>query len=192
MPLHSIMKDRVTLAKRDGQRFEDVPASVSPNRIITDQSELPIEEGDTFERLLPNGLVERFEIVERGFHAQHGGFPAHYQCKVSKASQAPPPSGPTVYNITGPNARVNINSTDLSANVVNMTTETLFAELRKTLSEGISDEDRRTTLLAKVADLEESRGKPTFTASYRAFIAAAADHMTLLGPFIPALAQLLQ
>jgi len=191
MPLHSIMKHTVTLAKRDGKRFEDVLAAVTPQRVITDRSDLPIEEGDMFERVLPNGLVERFEIVERGFHPEHHGYPAHYQCVVRKPSQAPHPEGPTVYNITGPNARVNINSTDLSANVVNISSETLFVELRKVLSDGIADHNRLSALLARVADLEAKRGKPTFLASYRAFMAAAADHMTLLAPFLPALAQLL-
>src|SRR2546429_1910544 len=122
MSFRSLMNDRVTLVKPDGRRFENVPAAVSPTKIHTDEAKLPVEEGDRFERLLPNGLVETYVVLDRGYYSGFGGIPDHYQVSVRKESEIPRSSkGPTVYNITGPNARVNINSTDLSANVVNVT-----------------------------------------------------------------------
>ena len=192
MSISSMMKDKVSLVKADGRRFPDIRAHVSSTKIITDQGDLPIEEGDKFERVLPNGLVEAYEIVDRGFHAHWRSFPAHYQCEVRKATALSRRESPIVYNITGPNARVNINSTDLSANIVNISPENLFTELRRVLQSGVADEARRAALLRRVDDLEQSKGKAAFVSKYRDFVAAAADHMTLLAPFIPALAQLLK
>ena len=49
----SLKNDRVTLVKKDGQRFENLSASVQTGLILTDNPEIPIEDGDQFERQLP-------------------------------------------------------------------------------------------------------------------------------------------
>jgi hypothetical protein len=192
LSIHSMLHDTVTLVKANGQRFDRVKALVEPTKIFVDDAKLPIEEGDRFQRELPNGLVEVYLVLDRGFHTGMHGIPDHYQVSVRKETSIPKRSpGPVIYNITGPNARVNINSLDQSANVVNITPANLFVELRRALQEAIQNEERQTTVLAAVAALEQAQRKPTFAQRYRDFVALVADHMAILAPFIPALTQLL-
>jgi hypothetical protein len=46
-------------------------------------------------------------------------------------------------------------------------------------------------MLDRLDALKAAEGKPTFGERYREFVASAADHMTLLAPFLPALTALL-
>ncbi len=86
MALRNMLRDRVTLVKQDGRRFEDLRASVQSDKVFTDDPQLPIEEGDTFERILPNGLLERYTIIDRGFMEGMGPITSHYQSKVQKVA----------------------------------------------------------------------------------------------------------
>jgi hypothetical protein len=193
MSFRESMKDRVTLVKQDGTRFENIQAAVQPNMVFIDDPKLPIEEGDRFHRALPNGLTEVYLVLDRGFYSGIGGISDHYQARVRKETSLPRrQAGPTIYNISGPNARVNINSVDLSANVIDLTSDALFQELRAAITNGIADAARREVVLSAVGSMEVEQGKKTFAARYREFVAVAADHMALIGPFIPALTQLLR
>jgi len=93
------------------------------------------------------------------------------------------------YNLNGPNPRVNINSTDLSINISN--SEKIFAELRKAIESGIKDTELRAELLTKATDAERAVGTGDFLKKYSELIAHGANHMTVFGPFVPALTQLL-
>jgi hypothetical protein len=57
-----LLKDRITLAKKDGTLFEEnVPASVRAKMIIINDINLPIERDDHILRKLPRtGLVSVF------------------------------------------------------------------------------------------------------------------------------------
>ena len=68
----------VALVKQDRRRFEQIPADVQSKTIFIDDASLPIEEGDIIERQLPNGLLERYEVADRGF------WDDHYQVKVKR------------------------------------------------------------------------------------------------------------
>jgi hypothetical protein len=98
---------------------------------------------------------------------------------------------PVVYNVTGPNARLNFGSVDSSTNVVNVAPAELFTQLRLTIEEKVQAEQERDELLARLADLQSAQGTPTYLDRYQGFIAAAANHMTILAPFLPALTQLM-
>ena len=82
----NMMKDRVALAKKNGGRHEDIPALVDSKMIFLEDVTLPIEEGDRFERKLPNGLVESYVVLDPGFKKGVGGIPSHYQTQVRRAS----------------------------------------------------------------------------------------------------------
>jgi len=90
-----------------------------------------------------------------------------------------------VFNVHGPNARVNIDSTDNSTNVVHQGMP--FSELRKAIESGVSDGVERAAILQRLSDLEAATDRESGAGRYQAFIAAAADHMTLIGPYLPAL-----
>jgi hypothetical protein len=183
----------VTLIKTDsGERIENVSASVQPAIIFVEGDSLPVAEGDYFERALPSGVVERYLVLEASFHNKIHSLPSHFQIKVRKeTSLLPPPGGTTNnYHLNAPNARVNIGSTDQSINVVNQAKHEVFADLRKVVL-GLEDPQAQEVLLPAVGELEASVGTPSYLDRYQGFIQQAANHMTLIGPFIPALSQLL-
>lgn len=97
-----------------------------------------------------------------------------------------------VYNLQGTHSRVNIRSSDQSLNISNVTSEQLFVSLREHIEENVHDEGDRKELLDRLAALEKTNDKTTLLKRYQEFIGAAANHMTLIAPFIPALTQLLK
>lgn len=122
MALSGLTNARVTLVKADGTIVkEDIAATVSSGRIVTFETTLPLEPGDHFLRQLPNGLVEDFVVTNPVFYDAVGGIPANFQVHVTR-SGLPAGQPQTIINnitnhVSGPNARVNINSTDNSSNV---------------------------------------------------------------------------
>jgi len=79
-----MLTDVVSLIKANGQRYDNIKASVQPKMIFINDSALPIEEGDKIVRELPNGLIESYIVLDRGFYQKFGGIAAHYQVKVQK------------------------------------------------------------------------------------------------------------
>jgi hypothetical protein len=68
-----------------------------------------------------------------------------------------------VYIVTGVNARVNIDSTDASANVVNLAPAELFETLRRTIEEHFrSGDDKRNQLL----EIRTTWGRTTWGRSF--------------------------
>jgi hypothetical protein len=63
--------------------------------------------------------------------------------------------------------------------------------MRQVIQTRIENEVERIQILNKLDELEEAKGKNSFTQKYQEFIASAADHVTILAPFIPALTQML-
>ena len=193
----SLKNDRVTLVKKDGQRFENLSASVQTGLILTDNPEIPIEDGDQFERQLPSGIVDVYTVVDSGFKQSFHSIPAHYEAKVRKNTAASPPqhrpaAGPqVVYNLIGSNARVNIQSSDSSTNVVNVESGVLFDTLREAILKSSLDSTVVQQLIKNVNSMQSAVGTKTFGERYKEFIAVAADHMTLIAPFFQALKQLL-
>jgi len=101
------------------------------------------------------------------------------------------PSITTIYNVQGDNARWNINSKDQSVNVVNKSNDEFFTALRRQIELEIADANERRLMLETLSALQESHGKPSFAHRYTDFMAAAANHITVIVPFIPALTEML-
>jgi hypothetical protein len=94
------------------------------------------------------------------------------------------------YNLTGENPRVNINSTDYSINSTNA--GPIFGHLVEAIRTGVPDQGLRDQLIGKTRDLESAvADKHRYLRLYKEFMAVVADHVTVIGPFIPALAQYL-
>lgn len=194
--LSGLLTDRVTLVKKSGQRFEDVRASVQTGKIFTDDPQIPIEDGDHFERILPSGVREVFTVVDAGFFQGSHGMPSHYQSKVRKGGAEPTPTSPSaprsqVINLTGPNARINIHSSDSSTNVMSGESTSLFDDLRDVIGSASLDEREAQRIIQSIDEMEAAVGTRPFAARYRGFMEAAADHMTLVAPLLPGLAKLL-
>ena len=167
---------------------------VQSDKIFTNDPAIPIEDGDVFERTLPNGIVERYTILDAGFMQGTGGIKPHYQSVVRKQTKIDLPTQPgqIVYNLTGPNARVNIQSVDSSTNLVEVEATELFGRIREAIGQSVQDGELLRKLQEKVTELEKAQGTPGFVARYKEFMALAANHMTLLAPFIPALFQMMR
>ena len=105
---------------------------------------------------------------------------------MGSASQGKGTSVSQTFNVNGINARINIGSTDNSTNVVHVIAQ--FSEARKAIEAGISDSIERAEILKRLDKLEQATDRKSASESYEAFITAAASHMTLIAPFLPALA----
>ena len=80
---------------------------------------------------------------------------------------------------------------DASTNTVGIEPEELFEKLQAAIQQSVTDPRLSENLSAKVTELQQAQGSADFVAKYREFMALAADHITVLAPFIPALSQLL-
>jgi hypothetical protein len=90
-------------------------------------------------------------------------------------------------DVNGPNARANLGSTDRSTNVVG----DVFGELKAAIKDGVAEEVERENMLRTVDNMAQSKGTPRFLESYQKFIAAAANHMQLIQPFLPTITGLM-
>jgi hypothetical protein len=192
--LSQLTNDPLTLRKLDGTT-QPFRGRISRNTVITFDSKLPIREGDVVERDLPNGETEQFEIVDAGFQSGYGGIQAHYQMKVRKvtgridlrASAAPVTN---IYNVHGPNARINNQSIDQSHNLVGVGEDELFQKLKDVIQSAGVETSQRDLLLKSVDEMHASAGQSTFASKFQSFIALAANCITVVTPFLPALANL--
>lgn len=190
MPISDLLNDLVSLVKKDGTIFkEGVRASVQGNKVFITDATLPIEAGDHILRQLPSGLNEDHEVESANFLS--GGSLSHWELRTRRSGQ-PSGSVQTIVNhITGNNARVNINSTDNSANSVTDNSERLFSELASALNNQIPPSADKERLLSIVDDMKNRRDGRTFKEKYQDLVESAANHMTVLAPFLPALTRLL-
>jgi len=102
--------------------------------------------------------------------------------------EAQPSSSSTVFNLTGPNSRINVDSVDLSSNSADSNLE-VFQKLDQLIQNELPEE-----LIASFQDLanslKESHGTKGFNKKYQEFMAAAANHATVFAPILGPLAGL--
>lgn len=96
-----------------------------------------------------------------------------------------------IYNVSGNNTRVNINSKDSSVNIVDIANLKIFNDL-KTVANEIENEEERIKIVECIESMETEYGKETFIDKYKNFISVAADHLTIFAPFIPALTEMIK
>jgi hypothetical protein len=195
MSLQKMTNNPFLLQKRDGRTIP-FKGLLTKGLLVTFQAELPVEDGDVAERTLPSGMTERYVVLDSGFHSEVHRIGAHFQMMVQKENASAPPSytqaaGVTnIYNVQGPNARVNVQSTDSSRNIANVGETELFQKLRSAIESGVLDGTQRTRLLVATSELEQATGTPLFAEKLQQMLAGAANCMTILTPFLPALGQL--
>jgi hypothetical protein len=125
MSFSDMMNDQLLLRKQSGEVIEGIKSAVTPNAIITERCDVPIESGDLLVRKLPSGLEETFKIIDPGFYQGMSGISSGYKISYKKLGipEAEAEIKNITYNFHGNNARVNNNSTDNSNNVVNINSE---------------------------------------------------------------------
>jgi hypothetical protein len=122
-------------------------------------------------------------------HADVEMFCAKYATEERMQKEAQTPTINYVNTVSGHNARVNIGTHDLSINIAN--SETIFSELRKAIEANVADKELSGRLVEKTTELEAEIGKPSGWNIYSDLVALGANHMTVIGPFIPALTELI-
>ena len=125
MPFQQMMRDSIKVLKQDGQIIEGLKASVQSKGIHLMRSDILIEPNDLIQRVMSNGGVETFRVIDPGFYESFQGIPAHYQMKVTKLGlpETEKAIQSITYNISGANARVNNNSIDNSINTANISSD---------------------------------------------------------------------
>ncbi|WP_158819700.1 hypothetical protein [Granulicella sp. S156] len=191
--MQDLANDPLILRKADGT-IHNFRGQATGNSVITFQSDLPCVEGDIVERFLPSGQTDKWEIIDTGFHSGHFGIPANYQMKVRKVTDRVPNSHAgsvtNIYNVNGPNARFNSQSVDQSHNVVSVGEGELFQKLKEAIQAAQPDTTDREQLLSAVDEMSAHAGKSTFAEKFQNFMALASSCVTVITPFLPALATL--
>ena len=117
-----------------------------------------------------------------------------YEAVDNDFAGEPDPDGQTVYNlggVQGSNSRVNINSQDHSTNVVDESAKQLFNELRQAVEVGVGDESEKQELLDSIQGMEQAASDKRRFTTYADFVSLAANHVTVVRPFVVALSKLL-
>ena len=95
-------------------------------------------------------------------------------------------------HISNVNGRVNIDSIDSSINESTINIGTTFNQIRDAINSSDIEKLEQESLIEKLSDLEASVNTISYTTKYNEFIQLAANHMTIIAPFIPALTALLK
>lgn len=184
--MREYLTDKVSLIRKNGDRVEDIPALVQGNKIMIDDIDLKMEEGDKLTRMLPNGIEEAFLILNLKYYLASMKF---VEIDVRKETQidARKPSSQE-FHLHGNNSQMNINSPNSNLNSIIITQDKLFETLRSIVNEQITDINAKSELFNQVEKLEKAEDKKSFSERYNEFIASAANHANLwvaLSPLIP-------
>ena len=168
MSFGSLMRDTVEVLRKDGKVVSGLKASVQAGGIylVGPPPDLLIEPEDLVRRKMSNGGEETFVVLDPGFHEGMGGIPPSYQMKVRKLGvpEAQRAVQNITYNISGPNARVNNNSTDNSVNTVTMnsTVANYISQLRSEIEAAAISDDAKAEArdVVDAVETQISTGKP--------------------------------
>ena len=191
MVFDQLARDIVSIIKPTGDKIDNIKANVQPNIIFINDKTLILEDGDRIARILPNGLIENYIVLENGFYHGGNGLPGGYQAKVRKETSSnqtnSSPALTNIYNIEATNSNINLNPNNSHINNT-IYGNSVFSKIREEINSKIDDEDLKTKVMHLLSEMEQSTGSSSFTAKYSAFISALANHVAIIAPFIPALA----
>lgn len=187
MSLLENLEESAVLIKQDGKEII-IKAEFQQDIIFINDTKTPVEIGDIILETLPNGTTKRLIVTDvryiKGSMLLSECLELSYTTEARKHTVAPS------FQINGNiNAnRLYFNSTDNSTNIDIDNNQAKFDELLDVLKQ---EKDVNSELLSLVEDMRKSVGKPTFKDSYTKFMANAANHMTVIAPFISWLSSLL-
>jgi hypothetical protein len=183
------LKSDLKIVSPDGTIRSVERGLVDSKQIIIENTKALILVGDEIRRTLPNGMEEAFEVLDPVCFP--GPMLPHYEVKFKRKGTFQSGTGGNYkIHVRGPNARVNVHSHDHSHNVV--IAENVFVELRNRIKSDVLNAEDRDRLLTAIEDMQKHRNdRASFATAYQKFIASAANHMTLIAPFLPAITQFL-
>lgn len=154
---------------------------------ITDVS-IPIVEGQYIIRKLPNGVNEKYEIINSKYNKGNEDICDFYKLTLKKSTIKNKETKTIINNIYNCE-KVNVDSIDNSVNIkLNNSEELILNEIKKIL-DSIQENNKEEKELFD--EMCKNIGKKTFLEKYQLFIASMADHITVLTPFIPFLTSLI-
>lgn len=185
----SFPKTRFKVIKTDNSYFEMQAIEGTKGKMVSvEHSAIApniIEKGDILEAYYSNGTTEKYMVIDPGFYERFGPIAEHYQIKIqsyNKSNQNYSPfsirnsNGNIVINQNSPNSNINVNQ-ELS----------VFENLRKEINKNESIENKE-ILLNLIKQMQNNvNDKKSFAQHYGEFISSAANHMTIIAPFIPIL-----
>jgi len=190
-PFEDFLTSEITIIKKNREVLGPLKADVQNREIHIFDVQLQVEAGDQVLRVLPNGVKETYTIenaeYEEGFHA----IPASYRLHVRKDNDATRDrtlSATNIFNVKGDFSRVNFQSNDSSLNI-QQSSETVFDAVRRTLHEEIREEAVLKDLLTRLQEIEAAKSQSKWASAYSRFIEVAANHMTIIAPFLPLLSE---
>ena len=143
MAISNLMKDSITILKKNRKELGPVKASVQSDKIFVMSSEILIEPNDLVKRRMSNGGTETFQVIDPCFNEARLRIQAHYQMRVKKLGieEAEKATQSITYNVSmsGNNARFNNNSTDNSMNTSNSSSINNDIEALKSAIRSIND-----------------------------------------------------
>ena len=155
-----MLPDLVTLVKPDGKKYENISASVQFEKIFIggdSKSALPVEEGDTFIRKLPNGSIEEYIVIDRGYRPAGG---IVFQSRVKRKttlSATDEKSGIIVKgDIKADQVYIGNKGTQIQHKTVieNVTPQQFFAEIREFIEKSELSDEVKSVLVKEAKDLE--------------------------------------
>lgn len=87
--------------------------------------------------------------------------------------------------LSGPNARVHQNSVDNSIHM--LTDDSIFDKIEAEIRSSVDNKDEQDRVIKELVRIREAVDKPSKLVAYQQFITSAANHMTILAPFLPIL-----
>lgn len=191
-PFNSLMRDTISIIKKNGQILNNIKASVQKNKIYINDGKLEIEENDIVIRILPSGIVEEYIILDIGFHKGFGSIPDNYQMTVKKKNIMEIENNKNSFNFIADNgAQVYINSEDNSVNIEldNQLFSNLISELKSIDRDLISDE-LKADLIKDVKELESIKNnKAKFGMKFTEFIGKTGSIIQIISPYIELLSK---
>jgi hypothetical protein len=124
-------------------------------------------------------MREHAYLTEKGYKAAQKG----------ARTQKPRPPASHVYISGGTfhQSPIGIGERVVQAVAVTLSDMPVFRDLRKAVDGSDIEPGQRTELLAHIEAMEEAHKTGGFVERYQQFIGCAANHMTLIAPFLPAL-----
>jgi hypothetical protein len=159
---------------------------MEPDFLAIENTNIPFEDGDIVARTLPSGVKETYKIIDTGFVSGGNNFKAHYQMTIEKTTVQKATQPLTV--IANNNSKINFNSTDNSINIsLDGEENARFDELIQVIKGLPNHED----ILAIIEEMKGAAHTSGFAEKYARFTEMAANHMTIIAPFIPFLVSLI-
>lgn len=119
MPFAELLTDIISVYDENGELIKDnIKASVQRGKsIYTQSADFKVDVDYLVERILPNGIVEKYRVLEPNYYGNFHGIKAHYQMKVINVKSTSNSNSSTVNTIhASGNARIYQNSADHSVN----------------------------------------------------------------------------